>query len=99
MRYKSDPTEDRQGNGAETRRASRRDFFESEIVRAGPGVVFQSRKPQTRSGIGLSARALLQGFRAGGREALRCGQGKAQENQWRARHVADPIRTRGLAGK
>src|SRR4029077_15347570 len=99
LQHQSNPAEDRSGNGSETRRTSRRDFFESEIVRAYPAALRQSRQPPTRSGIGLSARALLQGFHTCGREALRYRQGKAQENQYRARDFADPIRTKCFEGK
>ncbi len=43
VRHKSDAAEDREGNGAETFCASRRDFLESEVVRARPGALRQAR--------------------------------------------------------
>ena len=59
----------------------------------------QARQARARSGIGLSARALLQGFRARGSQAVRCRQGEAEEDQCRTRHAADAVRTKRPEGK
>src|SRR5262249_7385202 len=91
LRHKPGPAEDRKGNGAEALRTPRRDFSESEVVRARSGAVRQTRQAWARSGVGVFARTLLQGFCARGRETLRCGQAKTEENQCRASNIANAV--------
>ena len=86
-------------HGAEVIGASRCDPSEQQTVRACSGTLFQSRQAGPRSGIGLFAGALLQGFRPRGREAFRFRQGEVEEDQCRAGDAADAVRTERSQGK
>src|SRR5205814_6053608 len=99
MQHQPDVAEDRDRNRAEALRSSGRNSSQRQIVRTYPGALRASRQSRTRSRIGLPDRAILQGFRAGGREARRYRQGEAQENQYRAGNFADSIRTKCFKGK
>ena len=75
-RHQPDSAKDREGNGAEICRASGRDLSERETLCPCSSALQPARQTRAGSGIGMSARALLQGFRSRGSEAIRADKTK-----------------------
>ena len=97
--HESHPAKNRDRDGAETVRAAGRDLFERPALQARRDALQQSRKTRSRRRIDLVDRALLQGFRARRRAALRRRQDQAQEDERRARRTADEVFAERPEGK